>query len=374
MTRNVASALQSHLASRSTSLATLLVMTPRIGDPVYLTDHNQTIEAYLGADYVPGFQRRSVEQSLRLRADSMEIDGFFQTGGIERVKLQAGFYDFAEVRAFVINWQSVGDGELTLIDGYVGEVRPDPSGGFNFEIRDISQRMNQSIGRVFSPECDDDLGGSRCKFPINPPVLERSASVSRGDFYRIATGGGSGQAVYENRIYEALDGGTTSGSSPTYDTTVGAETTDGGVTFLAYQAWTRDATVASVTNNRNFTVTFGEADARAVDDWFNQGVVIWETGNNAGLGGEVVDWDQSESRIKTYLEAPFAPQVGDTLRVYPGCNKIALSADGGHCQGKFLMSGSRFFPEARGNLRNHQGQHTLPGRDQIGRYPDARPQ
>ena len=40
----------------------------------------------------------------------------------------------------------------------------------------------------------DKCGDHRCRFPIQPPELERSQAVSEGAFYRVPTVAGTGSA------------------------------------------------------------------------------------------------------------------------------------------------------------------------------------
>ena len=94
----------------------------------------------------------------------------------------------------------------------------------------------------------------------------------------------------ENIIYAVTTAGTTDPQfQPDYDTTPGNTTTDGTAVLTAEEAFKRFATVATVTDNKSFTINFSEP--RAVDDWFNFGAVAWETGNNFDVTPmEVKDW------------------------------------------------------------------------------------
>jgi len=173
-----------------------------------------------------------------------------------------------------------------------------------------------------------------------------------------------GYTEFENRIYECTTSGETASTQPVYDETVGNTTTDGTVVFTARQAWTRHATVATVTDRAIFTITVTET--RGVDDWFNLGAVIWETGNNKGAAMEVRDWVDSTDTITLFLKMPFNIQVGDLLRLYPGCDKRAVEA----CRDKFVIASSKDF--ANGNIKNFRGEPYVPGIDSILNYPNAK--
>jgi hypothetical protein len=104
--------------------------------------------------------------------------------------------------------------------------------------------------------------------------------MSEGAFYRVPTAAGTGSARYEHRIYEVIEAGTTAPSQPGYDTTIGAETTDGTAILKAYDSFTRVAFVEAVTDYRIFTLS--EDLASFADGWFDEGTVTFETGANTG--------------------------------------------------------------------------------------------
>ncbi|HFC8542726.1 TPA: DUF2163 domain-containing protein [Neisseria weaveri] len=64
------------------------------------------------------------------------------------------------------------------------------------------------------------------------------------------------------------------------------------------------------------------------DGWFEQGVIKFTGGRNAGLSRTV---KSHKSGVLTFaLRLPHAPTVGDTFKIYPGCNKTQAA-----CKDKF---------------------------------------
>ena len=161
-----------------------------------------------------------------------------------------------------------------------------------------------------------------------------------------------GQPLWENRIYECTSAGVTAASAPTYDETIGNSTSDGSATFLATEAWMRDATIAAVTDQRIFTITV--SDSRAIDDWFNYGVAHWESGANAGLGIEVKDFTASSGEITLFMPMRRLIAAGDKLRIFPGCPRFISI-----CKSKF------------DNVIQYRGFPHVPGNDYVLQYPDA---
>ncbi len=125
-----------------------------------------------------------------------------------------------------------------------------------------------------------------------------------------------------------------------------------GAIFTAEDSWSRQAVIATVIDQASFTLTITEA--RAVNDWFNGGGFIFETGNNAGFAIEIRDWVQASSTVTIFLPAPFTVNVGDKVRLYPGCDKRSET-----CNARFA------------NILNFRGEPFVPGQDEIANYPDA---
>nr|DAN70975.1 MAG TPA: minor tail protein [Caudoviricetes sp.] len=55
------------------------------------------------------------------------------------------------------------------------------------------------------------------------------------------------------------------------------------------------------------------------DGWFNQGVIKFTSGRNAGLSRTVKE--HKGGRLSFALRLPFPPQLGDVFKIYPGCDK-----------------------------------------------------
>ena len=121
-----------------------------------------------------------------------------------------------------------------------------------------------------------------------------------------------------------------------------------GVTLVA-SGFTRTAVVASVVSRNRFTITLDDADARAVDGWYDSGALKFTTGNNANWPGyDIRRWTNSLSRLDLWgaglrLDA----QVGDALTLHPGCDKT------------FGVNGCTRFAN---NVR-FRGFRYLPGKD-----------
>ena len=112
------------------------------------------------------------------------------------------------------------------------------------------------------------------------------------------------------------------------------------------------------------------------DDWYNQGICIFENGANAGLRMEIKDWDASALQITLWDAMPEPIKSGDSIVLAVGCDKRIDT-----CKNKFRIGSSKD-PDsddpaignhglfAFGNNLNYRGEPYLPGRDRILVYPD----
>ncbi len=70
------------------------------------------------------------------------------------------------MRIIAVNWASLGDGELKLRRGRLGEVIAQDDGSFRAELRGLAQPLQQTVGAIYQAECRADLGDARCKVDL----------------------------------------------------------------------------------------------------------------------------------------------------------------------------------------------------------------
>jgi hypothetical protein len=163
---------------------------------------------------------------------------------------------------------------------------------------------------------------------------------------------GSATDRLPNVYFECTVAGTTDSSAVDYDPTIGNTTVDDSASFIARNGWLRQGEVTESSDTRHLVATIDEA--RAVNDWFNYGIITWITGENAGLKGEVKDWVQSTGAIELFLPMPYTIAIGDLFDITPGCDKRHAT-----CKDKF------------DNILNRRAEDFVPGVDVALDYPDA---
>lgn len=186
--KSVSAALAAHLAGPVTTLATCWRITRRDGREFFFTDHDRDLvfegEVYKASS---GYSRTAIANDSSLGVDNLDVEGVFDTQAITEEELRAGLFDQAEVRIFLVNWADPSMGSLRMRRGWFGEVVLTEQGVFRTELRGMTQALSQRIGELYSPECRADLGDDRCKVPIHPPEIQRSAAYAMGDIVRVRT-------------------------------------------------------------------------------------------------------------------------------------------------------------------------------------------
>jgi len=156
-------ALKAHFQQEVTSLCTCWKATLVNGDVYGFTDHTRNIR-FQSVDYLAssGYTPTAVATSGKLDVDNLDIEGLLSSDLITDGDLIAGLWDFAEIEIFQINYNDLTMGSMQLRKGWLGEVNARKS-VFTAELRGMTQKLQQTIGRIFTPSCDATLGDTRCK-------------------------------------------------------------------------------------------------------------------------------------------------------------------------------------------------------------------
>lgn len=187
----ISAGLAAHLAGEVTTLATCWKLTPRQGSALGFTDHDRDL-VISGLTYkaATGFTPTAVLSREELAVDSLDLEGMLDTTAITEADVLAGKYDYAEICIFMVNYTDLTQGILYLRQGWLGEVR---MGGAHFiaEVRGLAQKLQQTIGEVFSPGCRAAFGDARCK--VSPATFTFSGTVTSAVSRQVFTDSGRTQ-------------------------------------------------------------------------------------------------------------------------------------------------------------------------------------
>lgn len=167
MARTLSNDLKAHFGSENTTLASCWKITRIDSTVMGFTDHVENI-VYDSVTYVAtsGFQPTDILQRDDMSVDNMEVAGILDSSYITESDIQAGRYDFASVEIFLLNYSNLTHGRMLIKKGWIGEVTV-KRGQFHAEIRGLAQKLNQNIGKIFSPSCNAILGDTRCAVTVS---------------------------------------------------------------------------------------------------------------------------------------------------------------------------------------------------------------
>lgn len=121
---------------------------------------------------------------------------------------------------------------------------------------------------------------------------------------------------------------------------------------LITSGFTQHATVVNLIDQRHFNISISDPDPRSVDNWYVDGALTWQSGNNNGRSMEIKGWQQSTQYVELFLPMQRPIALGDSCQLYAGCDKRHDT-----CRDKF------------DNIVNRRAEDFLPGFDAIIQTP-----
>ncbi|MCB4455604.1 DUF2163 domain-containing protein [Leisingera sp. McT4-56] len=182
---SVSNDLRAHLQSGITTVCRAWALTRRDGAVLGFTDHDCVL-SFDGIAFQPGsgLTARAVQQATGLSVDNTEALGVLSDAAVHEEDIEAGRFDGAEVRCWLVNWRDVSMRWLQF-RGSIGEIRR-AGGAFEAELRGLTEALNQPLGRVYQKPCTAVLGDAACRFDLETPgyaaELEAAEVVRSQDF------------------------------------------------------------------------------------------------------------------------------------------------------------------------------------------------
>ncbi len=302
------------------------------------------------------FIQSAIASTDTFSVDNMQVEAILDSTAFDIDDVEAGVYDRAEIKIFLVDWTDLTLDPIKLRRGSLGEIITAEK-SIKAELRGMLQRYTEEIVEVYTPSCRVDLGDTRCGVRLEPPKWTATTAFTVREVRDAATGSivrptdDSGQG-FNDRHFKCTTAGTSGGTEPTWNLTIGGTTSDGSVTWTTIQALTIETQISTVTNNREFVVTY---TGDAPDILLIGGLVTWLTGANIGLPPmEVKTWVLSTKTVVLFLPMGFDLAVGDTMKISAGCAK-----DVDTCRDTF------------DNIFNFQGEPYVPGIKVLFRTPNA---
>lgn len=158
--------LKTHLREGVTTVARCWSVLRRDGEQFGFTDHDLPLEfggQRFRAD--TGMTARAIASATGLSVDNSEAMGALSDDAITEADIEAGRFDGAEVRAWLVNWSDVAQRRL-VFRGSIGELRR-VGGAFHAELRGLTEALNQPQGRVYQRFCTAIPGSAAFGFDMD---------------------------------------------------------------------------------------------------------------------------------------------------------------------------------------------------------------
>jgi hypothetical protein len=315
MPKTISPALDAHRALGTTHLAWFVKATRVQADnAVYAFTTYPRPLTIDGVTYESGFQRTTITTAGDLAVDNLEIMGAMVSEAITEDDIRSGKWDGARIDYFEANANDLTQGTMRRRTGWLGEVR---SGRVAFvaELHGLLRRLQQEIGRIFSPGCPWELGDpATCGVRLVPPVWQASTPYSVRQAHDAKTGSVVRPSTQNQRHFRCTTAGTSGGSEPAWN--LAGTTADGSVVWTALTAYHHTLTVTAISDG----ALFFDSALGFADEWFSDGKLTWLTGLNAGTPAAFIKRSLlAGGRIELRKPMFFPIQLGDTALITAGC-------------------------------------------------------
>lgn len=193
------SALLAHLATGATHVCYCWSILRQDGFAIGFTDHDALIR-FEGIDFNPsaGLSARALASTTGLSVNNTEALGILQDDAITEADIEAARYDGASVTIWQVQWDAP-EVRKVQFKGTIGEVTRS-SGGFQAELRGLTEALNQPQGRSYLTNCSAVLGDQRCRVDTADPkftTLLSAQAITDGQVFHFAE-----IAAYQGRWFE----------------------------------------------------------------------------------------------------------------------------------------------------------------------------
>ncbi len=200
-------ALQAHLQTGLTTTCRCWAITRSDGHTFGFTDHDMALSfAGLVFKASTGLTAAAIEQATGLSIDNSEAMGALSDASVREEDIEAGRFDGAEVRAWLVNWADPQQ-RMLQFRGSIGELRR-AGGAFHAELRGLTDLLNRPLGRIYLKPCTAVLGDRACRFALDTPGYRAEAEIVsvEGTVLRLQGAEGADAGWFERGRLDVLDG------------------------------------------------------------------------------------------------------------------------------------------------------------------------
>ncbi len=354
--RTIRSELQAKLNSGTASLIDCAKITRKDGVTIYMADY--PVDIVIGGNLyksTSGYRGSAANSNAALSPDTIDIQ-FILGADVTKADITAGLFDGAEVRTFTTDADDPLEDDIKMTRGFFGNaVIMDNT--IKTEYISLISKMDQQVGQQTSSKCRAELGDSRCRVKMTPPVWTPATVMVPRQIGDAAVGSVVVPTTPNGYYYFAstieLTGytpdpysppGSTAHIEPTWPVGVGEFVDDGYVKWSAIQAHIVDFVVLGSTSRRIFLANTTQADG-----FWDYGTVRFTSGLNAGYSKEIKQ--QLGGGIELFESLPYEISEDDEFTMTRGCQKRVEDC-------AYLFS----------NIFNYRGEPYTPTKSEIMRF------
>lgn len=168
MSKTISAPMALHLAGNITTLATCWKVTAKDGTILGFTNHTANL-IVAGVTYQSpaGYTPTNITTSAGLEVDNLDAKAILSAGGMTKVEILNGKWDYATLEFFLVNYADLTMGTVQLRKGFLGEVKLGRN-DIEAEIRGLMDKYTNEVVELYSAACRADLGDSACTVNLIP--------------------------------------------------------------------------------------------------------------------------------------------------------------------------------------------------------------
>lgn len=192
MSKTISAQLLADIQANVTTLATLVEIKRQDRRIIRLTNHDTAItfdgNVY---DHLQPFTLSSISKGSQFEVDNCTLTVVPDEVTLKRIDFMKGAYDFSEVTVSLVDFTAPDDGRMIVHKGTFGEIKNSEIGAIDITLVGLLKVLDFSVGRIYQPSCDADLGDKRCKVALKESQAYSYLNpYSTGDWvYRYAPAG-----------------------------------------------------------------------------------------------------------------------------------------------------------------------------------------
>jgi hypothetical protein len=168
MPKNIPANLLSDIRATVSTLVHCVYIRRKNGGVLRLTAHETDLT--IGGDRyradIP-FSLSAIRSGSQMNVDNADITLFPDNVNVFLADFDNGLYDYADCEIFEVDYKNPDHGIMTMRKGQFGAYEFTRTGIAKMTVTGLMKILDYTVGRVYQPSCDADLGDRRCKVAIS---------------------------------------------------------------------------------------------------------------------------------------------------------------------------------------------------------------